>query len=192
MKFLALNTDESGTFPPEPAEESAIVRLLQRGRVGEARVRLHKDIYWEHVDLDTATIRIKAANAKDRDRRIVEIRPNLAAWLRPLAKKNGRVLSRPLGQLRIAARNVLGLAEWPADVMRHSFVSYHFAEFQNEAATKRQVGHRDDGRIFYNHYMVPVSRPIARQFWGIVPPRDVLPCMESFWLESHPPVRLSA
>lgn len=129
---------------------------------------------WKHVDLATATIRVKAANAKDRDRRIVEIQPNLVAWLRPLVKRHGRVLSHPVAKLRAAARTILGLTTWPADIMRHTFVSYHFAEFRNEAHTKKEVGHRDDGRVFYNHYMVPVSRPAARLFWSTIPPFALL------------------
>lgn len=129
---------------------------------------------WEQVDLGTSTIRVKAANAKDRDRRIVEIQPNLAAWLRPLARDRGPVLSHPLSELRVAARQILGLAKWPHDIMRHTFVSYHFAEFRSEAHTKREVGHRDDGRIFYNHYMVPVSRADARLFWATIPPVGLL------------------
>lgn len=129
---------------------------------------------WQQVDLETATIRVKAANAKDRDRRIVDIQPNLAAWLRTVARSRGRVLTRPIGDLRVVARRILGLDAWPHDIMRHTFVSYHFAEFQSEAATKKQVGHRDDGRIFYNHYMVPVSRADARRFWATVPPVALL------------------
>lgn len=129
---------------------------------------------WKHVDLATATIRVKAANAKDRDRRIVEIQPNLAAWLRPIARSRGTVLTHPVAKLRAAARTVLGLTEWSADIMRHTFVSYHFGQFENEARTKKEVGHRDDGRIFYNHYMVPVSRPDARRFWSTVPPVALL------------------
>lgn len=129
---------------------------------------------WKHVDLATATIRVKAANAKDRDRRIVEMQPNLLAWLRPLVKRHGRVLPYSVAKLRAASRTILGLAEWPHDIMRHTFVSYHFAEFRDEAATKKEVGHRDDGRVFYNHYMVPVSRPDARRFWSIIPPVALL------------------
>ncbi len=129
---------------------------------------------WKHVCLDTATIRVKAANAKDRDRRIVDIQPNLAAWLRPIARRSGRVLKYPLAKLRPAARTVLNLSEWPHDIMRHTFVSNHFAEFQDEAATKKQVGHRDDGRVFYNHYMVPIPKWESRLFFRIVPPVALL------------------
>lgn len=131
-------------------------------------------LHWQHVDLDTGTIRVKAANAKDRERRIVELQPNVVQWLRPIARASGPVLAHPLAKLRIAARRILGLAEWPGDIMRHTFVSYHFGEFQNEAFTKKQVGHRDDGRVFYNHYMVPVSRRDARLFWSTIPPVALL------------------
>lgn len=125
---------------------------------------------WKHVCLATRTIRVKTANAKDRDRRIVDISPNLAAWLAPIAQSDGHVLTRRPDELRAAARSVLRLAAWPQDVMRHTFASYHFAAHRNEAATKHQMGHRDDGRIFYNHYCVPVSHTEAQQFWGIIPP----------------------
>jgi integrase/recombinase XerD len=126
---------------------------------------------WQNVDLTTATIRVKAATAKDRDRRVVEMAPNLVAWLRPLARASGLVLRQPSAKLRAAARAVLGLKEWPADVMRHTYASYHFGAHQNEALTKQQMGHwGDDGRLLRHHYLVPVSKPVALKFWGTVPP----------------------
>jgi integrase len=129
---------------------------------------------WRHVDLATGTIRVKAGNAKDRDRRIVDLSPNLVAWLAPLAKKTGKVLACRIEVARAAARGVLGLEQWPQDIMRHTFASYHFGQHRNEAATKHQMGHRDDGRIFYNHYCVPVHRAETARFWSIFPPVALL------------------
>ncbi len=146
---------------------------------------------WRHIDLPSATLRVPGANAKDRERRIVEIQPTLAAWLAPLVRRAGKVLTAPLAKLRVTARAILGLKAWPADIMRHTFVSYHFAHYQNEGYTKAQVGHRDDGRVFYHNYMVPKSRAEARLFWSTIPPVDVLPCYDLGWLEAHPPVRLA-
>lgn len=133
---------------------------------------------WRDLDLATGTIRVKAANAKDRDRRIVDLSPNLVAWLAPLVKRTGKVLPCRIEVARSAARAVLGLAAWPQDVMRHTFASYHFGQHRNEAATKHQMGHRDDGRIFYNHYCVPVFRTEAARFWAISPPFALLPCYD--------------
>lgn len=147
---------------------------------------------WPQVDLGTNTITIKAENAKARVRRIVDISPNLRAWLSPIARKSGAVLPHPLEKLRAAARTVLNLKRWPADVLRHTFASYHYAAHRNEALTKHQMGHRDDGRILHNHYCVPIHPDAARKFWGIIPPVDLLPCSAPGWAELHPPVRMAA
>ena len=129
---------------------------------------------WGQVDLGTATITIRWANAKCRDRRIVDMSPNLVAWLRPLARSRGLVLRAPIDELRAAARGVLGFPSWPMDVLRHTFASYHYAQHRNEALTKHQMGHRDDGRLLHNHYCVPVHPIEAAKFWGIVPPVGLL------------------
>jgi integrase len=94
---------------------------------------------WSHVMLSTATITIKFANAKARDRRIVDIAPNLGRWLQPLAKQRGKVLTQPIEDLRAAARGVLGLPKWPSDVLRHTYASYHYAMHRNEQETKHQM-----------------------------------------------------
>jgi integrase len=125
---------------------------------------------WTHIDLGTSTITIRAENAKARVRRIVDVSPNLKAWLAPLTRRNGKVLTTPLDRLRTSARAVLNLPRWPADVLRHTFASYHYAAHRNEALTKHQMGHRDDGRILHNHYCVPIHPDEARKFWAIVPP----------------------
>lgn len=129
---------------------------------------------WKHVDLAAGTIRVVAITAKDRDRRIVDISPNLKAWLVPIAKARGKVLCCGLEVARVAARAVLGAREWPQDVLRHTFASYHFAQHKNEPLTKFQMGHRDDGRLLRNHYCVPIAPAEARKFWGIVPPVALL------------------
>jgi integrase len=129
---------------------------------------------WPHVKLSTATITIKFANAKARDRRIVDIAPNLSRWLTPLAKHNGKVLTQPIEDLRAAARGVLGLPKWPSDVLRHTYASYHYAMHRNEQETKHQMGHRDDGRLLHNHYCVPIERAEALKFWALTPPAGLL------------------
>lgn len=146
---------------------------------------------WQDINLDAGTITIRAATAKARVRRIVTMEPNLIAWLRPIAKERGSVLTRPVDELRLAARRVLNVTRWPADVMRHTFASYYFELHQNEQRTKKQLGHRDDGRVFYDHYCRPVEPSEATRFWNIFPPCDVLPCADNGWRETHPETRLA-
>lgn len=125
---------------------------------------------WKQVDLATNTITVTGRNAKCRARRIVDISPNLAAWLRPIARTSGPVLRHPISDLRSAARSVLGFSEWPHDVLRHTFGSYHFGYHRNEALVKNQMGHSDDGRMFFHHYRVMVPPKHAADFWSITPP----------------------
>lgn len=130
---------------------------------------------WEHVDLAAGAITILGANSKVRARRIVDISPNLAEWLRPVARPSGPVLEYPIEELRAAARGVLEWSEWPADILRHTFGSYFYAFHRNEALVKNQMGHSDDGRMFFHHYRVLIARPIAVIFWAIRPPVALLP-----------------
>lgn len=147
---------------------------------------------WSDINLDAGTLTVRAASAKARVRRIVTMEPNLVAWLRPLARRRGRVLTRPVEELRAAARRFLGFPRWPNDVMRHTFASYYFELYHDEQRTKKQLGHHDDGRVFYHHYCKPVYPSDARAFWSIRPPADVLPCETPGWREAHPEVRLVA
>lgn len=126
-------------------------------------------LQWEQVDLANKTITVTGANAKCRARRIVDICPSLLAWLTPIAKATGAVLETSVRVLRVRARTALGLKRWPHDVLRHSFGSYHFAAHRNEALTRNQMGHSDDGRMFFNHYRALVQPAAAKAFWEIYP-----------------------
>lgn len=129
---------------------------------------------WEQVDLVNACITILGAKAKTRQRRMVDMAPNLIAWVRPCARRAGPVLRHEIARLRTAIRDAMGLDEWPADVLRHSFGSYHFGKHRNEALVKQQMGHCDDGRMFFSHYRKLVSRAEAARFWQIFPPAGLL------------------
>lgn len=130
---------------------------------------------WGDINLDARTITVRAKTAKMRVRRIVRIEPVLAAWLAPLWRRAGLVLRLPVSTLRRSMREVIEVPRWPSDVLRHTFASYHFELHQDEARTKKQLGHRDDGRIFYDHYCKPVYPADAAQFWTINPPIALIP-----------------
>ena len=70
-----------------PAELSAIV---------EARKNLAvhgKTIGWSEVDQKRGHVEVKARKAKSARRRVVEVQPNLAEWLRPYAEKSAVVVA---------------------------------------------------------------------------------------------------
>jgi len=57
--------------------------------------------------------------------------------------------------------------DWPHNVMRHSFVSYHLAAFGNAGKTALEAGHSE--QMLFAHYRELVTPEAAREFWAIRP-----------------------
>lgn len=106
-------------------------------------------------------IEVPAAKSKTRQRRLVTIQPNLAAWLALSA-------TMPGDQEKRIARvyGALGLA-WPHNVTRHSFCSYHLAQFQSAAKTALEAGHSE--AMLFAHYRELVTPEDAAAFWALRP-----------------------
>jgi integrase len=61
----------------------------------------------------------------------------------------------------------MGWQEWPEDVLRHSFASYHLAKHRNAALTAELMGHKN-ARIIYAHYREVVKdAEDVSLFWSI-------------------------
>jgi integrase len=114
------------------------------------------------IKVDRGFIEVTAAKSKTRQRRLVAIEPNLVAWLAlggslPLRDKWTR-------HLRLAKSCSVPM---PANVTRHSFVSYHLAHFGSAARTALEAGHSE--AVLFRHYREVVTRDDARRFWEIRP-----------------------
>lgn len=116
----------------------------------------------ENILLDRGVIEVPAAKSKTRRRRLVTIQANLKFWLalggelRPMSPSK---TVRPV----IRASKV----DWPHNVTRHSFVSYHVAHFQNAARTALEAGHTE--QMLFSNYRELVTPKDAAEFWAIVP-----------------------
>lgn len=120
---------------------------------------------WENIHLGKRMIRVSAATAKSRRKRIVTVSENLADWLEPYAETSGKIFySRRMGD------RIKGLAgiDWKPDVMRHTFGSFHLALHNDVALTAKQMGHSSADMIL-NHYYALVEDRDCNRFWGIVP-----------------------
>jgi integrase len=111
-------------------------------------------------------IEVTAAKSKTRKRRLVEIQPALAAWLKVTAAAGAAL---PLAQVnnRLRAAVIAAGVPWSAGVCRHSFVSYHLARFKNAGRTALEAGHSEN--ILFAHYREVVTAAAAREFWRILP-----------------------
>ena len=106
-------------------------------------------------------LEIPAAAAKTRRRRLVKIQPVLASWLalggtlRPMRPDTVRAVIKRSG------------VHWPANVTRHSFCSYHLAEFESASKTALEAGHSE--AMLFAHYRELVTKEQAGQFWTLTP-----------------------
>ena len=112
---------------------------------------------------------VRGAKAKTRQRRIVAISENLAAWLQPLRKPSGRVapfLQNAWHRSLEAIAESAGLTLLP-NVLRHSFGSYHFAQHRNENLTAAEMG--NSPAMVFQHYRAIVTPEAAERFWSLIP-----------------------
>jgi integrase len=118
---------------------------------------------WANVDLKRSFVEVGATASKTRERRIVTLPANAKAWL----KLGGEL---PTSNLRWRRRDLVkssGVA-WKADVMRHSFASYHLALHQSADRTAHELGHTNT-KMLFRHYRNVVTPQAARQFWKLAP-----------------------
>jgi len=121
---------------------------------------------WKDIDLKERLIRVSAHSAKTREQRFVKISDNLLAWLTPHHQKQGQVYSS-----RRYFREIIEAAgvQWPRDVMRHTFASFHLAKHEDAAKTAHEMGHADGGKMLFTHYRNLVKPNEAAAFWNIEP-----------------------
>jgi integrase len=124
---------------------------------------------WSEIDFESGLVHVKAEKAKGARKRFVTMQPNLREWLMPLRKFKGNVRSPDnFRQLFDEARQAAGIAEWPDNALRHSFASYHLAQFKNAALTSLELGHHDS-RVTFAHYRELVKPKEAERYWNIRP-----------------------
>jgi site-specific recombinase XerD len=141
---------------------------------------------WSEVHLADKFIEIKAAKAKTASRRIVPISRNLAKWLKPHAKDDGRVVpfdnvNKQIGWLVEDTNQALKEAaekdrkdpekakkvKWKKNALRHSFISHRVAETQDVPKVALEAG--NSPQIIFQHYRELVQPKDAKAWFAIVP-----------------------
>lgn len=128
------------------------------------------------VNLEERTVIVRAAHAKTRQRRVVELSENAVAWL----KREGETLRLGDGEIgsRVCPANLkrmwpafwksCGLKEWKNNAMRHTFASMHLAMWSDEAKLQTLMGH-ESGPMLHRHYKALKTKKEAERFWGLTP-----------------------
>lgn len=120
---------------------------------------------WKQINFDRKEIEIVGEVSKTGDERFVEMSDNLIAWLMEHRKPTGAIYFSRDALAHI--RQDSGV-RWTPDCMRHSFGSYHMAQYDNAGKTALQMGHREIDTTF-EHYRRAVRKEDAARFWQIVP-----------------------
>jgi len=123
---------------------------------------------WSEVDFDAGVIEVKASKSKTASRRLVTIQQNLCEWLAPYRTRTRRVcpvnLQRKINDDRDRAKL---RAEWPQNALRHSFGSYHLAQFGDAAKLALEMG--NSPATIFRHYRQLVKPKEAERYWKIAP-----------------------
>jgi integrase len=130
-----------------------------------------KRLDWSEVDLARGHIEVTAAKAKSARRRIVQIQPNLAAWLRPYSGIRGPAVPMGARSKLEWARTKAGLAQWPKNGLRHSFASYRLAAIHDAPRVASELGHTSP-QMLYSTSRELVLPQEAERYWKIEPAAD--------------------
>ncbi len=136
---------------------------------------------WPEVRFDQDVIEIKASKAKTASRRLVPILPVLRAWLEPLRKKEGKVLSGVLDefaqatQFKKAVDAIMDEKDQPLvkivhNGFRHSFITYRMAVLKNAAEVALEAG--NSARMIFEHYRELATATVAERWFGLMPTEE--------------------
>jgi integrase len=138
---------------------------------------------WKDLNFQKRFVELGKSKAKTRSRRLVPISDNLAAWLQPYSRKEGKIwphssvlLYRRMQQTA-AATEVLNDSEkkikhqpaiaWKQNALRHSFISYRMAETNDAAKVSLEAG--NSPAMVFKHYRQLVTEEQAKAWFGVLP-----------------------
>jgi integrase len=137
------------------------------GLRGEEIMRLD----WTDVWRVEGHIEITARQAKTRQRRLVEICPALAAWLKPRRQATGKVFPGGVHVFQRRFSDLRDTLKIPArrNGLRHAFCTYHFALHSNENLTAAQAG--NSPAMIHAHYKGLATKAEATKWFTVRPAR---------------------
>ena len=128
---------------------------------------------WADVWRVPGHIEVTARKSKTRQRRLVEICPALAAWLRPFRQFETGGLwtdSESVLQKQFLALCESAKVRRKPNGLRHGFCSLHFALHANENLTAQQAG--NSPVMVHAHYKGLATKGEARKWFAVKPARS--------------------
>lgn len=157
----------------ETESELGLLGAVVMGLFCGIRTEEIKRLEWSAVKLDENIVTIGADIAKKRRIRHVTIPQNARQWLLEMGQRTGPVVKndhynhyqKRFKKMRMKA----GFEAWHANSMRHSFGSYHFALHGNSIETSRELGHKTNDDVLFDHYRALATKLQGKEYFSIVP-----------------------
>jgi integrase len=129
---------------------------------------------WSAVDWEDGTLEITAQEGKrEGHARHVTIPANALEWLRPHAKKRGKIADfRDFDEYTRRLQDARTLAGWPAgkwpeNALRKTFISCHYETHGSIDETAKQAG--TSVAMIHKHYRKLIKKREAEKLWEIHP-----------------------
>lgn len=121
-------------------------------------------------DVGTQYIKVRGSNSKTGAHRLVEIQPNLQAWLTQLRKESGPIVlvaNVTNAQVRLIRKVKI---KWKHNALRHSYGSFRLALLKDPAKVAYEMG--NSPRMVFAHYRELVTAEEATRWFSIFPPGE--------------------
>jgi integrase len=149
---------------PERARACVLVQALAGVRAAEAQ-----RLTWQNISMEHRLITISAGAAKTASRRHVPISEALLAWLQPLHRGTGPLVTNPntlRRDLAIARRKAL-IANWPHNALRHTCASAWCTIESDVARVAAWLG--NSPVVIHQHYRALLTREQASAWVNVRP-----------------------
>ena len=153
------------------ADKKILQFIVIAGFAGIRHAEINR-LDWQDVDLEENFITVAAEISKTQVRRVVPIKPNLKAFLLPMAKKSGKVVTAPkisklLAEAATKAGNEMDLLDWKRNALRHTYISARLAECNDEARVAYEAG--NSPQIIRSNYDARIRPAAAAEWFNIMP-----------------------
>ncbi len=128
---------------------------------------------WGNIIPKDNVIEIQPQHSKTGGHRQVTLQPALKSWLRRVSTytfATAPIAPRAWDRRWRELRRCAGFTEWQADILRHTFASYHLKHFRDLSALQIEMGHATT-QLLRTRYLAlnGITEKAAQDFWTNLP-----------------------
>ncbi|WP_438480870.1 tyrosine-type recombinase/integrase [Oleiharenicola lentus] len=118
----------------------------------------------EHFDLVNRQLKLPAEITKTKRARLVQLQPNLVAWLKRFPLNKFPIICANFRKLHIGVRKQFALEH---DVLRHTYCSMLVGKYRSVSDAALQAGNSEG--VIWSNYLNLTPQKEAEKFWDIIP-----------------------